>query len=133
MAPSKFKSQIEASSYHAPGGGELYRPLREKIVQQALDQGYDAESMLEHAISWADDQDPFDHVANASFPRFTSACNFRLFESFEAQLKDKFDDLMKARGIGVIVKSTQLDIKRPVSYPDAVSTTVHSSVNDGRI
>jgi hypothetical protein len=122
MAPSNFKSQLEASSYYAPGGGELYRPLREKIVKQALDQGYDEASMLEHAVSWADDQDPWGHIANASFPRFSSACNYRLFESFEAQLKDKFQDFIKARGIGVIVKSTVLDIKRPVVYPDAVSS-----------
>jgi hypothetical protein len=121
MAPSKFKSQLEASSYHAPGGGELYRPLREKIVKQALEQGYDEPSMLEHAVTWADDQDPWGHIANAMYPHFTSACNFRLFESFEEQLKEKFQDFIKARGIGVIVKTTTLDIKRPVTYPDAVS------------
>ena len=28
---------------------------------------------------------------------------------------------MKVRGIGVIVKTITLDIKRPVSYPDSVS------------
>ena len=121
MAPVKFKSQLEASSYHAPGGGELYKPLREKIVQQALDQGYDKASMLEHAVKWADDQDPWGHIMNAGFPHYTSACNYRLFESFEEHLGDKFQDLIKARGIGVIVKTTTLDIKRPVSYPDAVS------------
>ncbi|KAF1818315.1 uncharacterized protein K489DRAFT_391242 [Dissoconium aciculare CBS 342.82] len=120
MAPSKFKSQLEASSYHAPGGGELYHPLRERIVKQALDQGYDEASMLEHAVTWADDQDPWGHIANASYPRFTSACNYRLFESFEEQLKDKFQDFIKARGIGVIVKSSTMDLKRPVTYPDAL-------------
>jgi hypothetical protein len=130
MAPSNFKSQLEASSYHAPGGGELYKPLREKIVKQALDQGYDEASMLEHAVTWADDQDPWGHIANASFPRFTSACNYRLFESFEAQLKDKFQDFIKARGIGVIVKSSVLDIKRPVTYPDAVSYNGDEMLNE---
>ncbi|KAI3318405.1 hypothetical protein HD806DRAFT_315362 [Xylariaceae sp. AK1471] len=120
MAPAKFKSQLEASSYHAPGGGELYKPLREKIVSQALEQGYDEATMLEHAVSWADDQDPWGHIMNAGYPHYISACNFRLFESFEEHLKDKFQDLMKVRGIGVIVKSTILDIKRPVSYPDSV-------------
>ena len=121
MIPSKFKSQLEASSYHAPGGGELYKPLRENIVHQALAQGYDEASMMEHGVSWADDQDPWGHVKNAQFPNFVSACNFRLFESFEKHLKEKFQDLMKASGLGVIVKKTTLNIKRPVSYPDAVS------------
>ncbi|KAI2602751.1 hypothetical protein GGR54DRAFT_487851 [Hypoxylon sp. NC1633] len=120
MTPMKFKTQLEASSYHAPGGGELYKPLREKIVDQALAQGYDEASMIEHGVTWADDQDPWGHIMNAGFPHYASACNFRLFESFEEHLKDKFQDLMKVRGIGVIVKSSILDIKRPVTYPDSI-------------
>lgn len=54
MAPTKFKTQLEASSYHAPGGGELYKPLREKIVKQAIEQGYDEATMIEHGVIWAD-------------------------------------------------------------------------------
>ncbi|KAI1347665.1 hypothetical protein F5Y01DRAFT_294500 [Xylaria sp. FL0043] len=120
MAPVKFKTQLEASSYLAPGGGELYKPLREKIVSQALAQGYDEPSMMEHSVQWADDQDPWGHIMNARFPHYVSACGFRLFETFEEHLKDKFHDLMKIRGIGVIVKTFTLDIKRPVSYPDSI-------------
>ena len=121
MAPVKFKSQLEASSYHAPGGGELYKPLREGVVKQALEQGYDEATMMGHGVVWADDQDPWGHIMNAGFPHYASSCHFRLFESFEEHLKDKFQDLMKARGIGVIVKSTTLEVKRPVTYPDSVS------------
>lgn len=66
---------------------------------------------------------------NAGFPHYASACNFRLFESFEEHLKDKFQDLMKVRGIGVIVKSSTIDIKRPVSYPDSVSTHIRTTQN----
>lgn len=126
MAPPSFKSQLEASSYHAPGGGEAYKALREKVVKQALEQGYDEATMLEHAVTWADDQDPWGHIMNAGFPHYSSACNYRLFESFQEQLKDKFQDFIKARGIGVIVKTTTLDIKRPVSYPDAVCKRTQS-------
>ncbi|KAI0521397.1 hypothetical protein F5B22DRAFT_571771 [Xylaria bambusicola] len=120
MAPVKFKTQLEASSYHAPGGGELYKPLRESIVKLALEQGYDEATMMEHGVIWADDQDPWGHIKNHGFPHFASACNFRLFESFEEHLKDKFQDLMKVRGIGVIVKSSTCEIKRPVTYPDSI-------------
>ncbi|KAI1812264.1 hypothetical protein GGS20DRAFT_558821 [Poronia punctata] len=121
MAPTKFKSQLEASSYHSPGGGELYKPLREEIVRLAVAQGYDVPTMMEHGVSWADDQDPWGHIMNAGFPHYATACNFRLFESFEEYLgKEKFEDLMKVKGVGVIVKSTTLDIKRPVSYPDSI-------------
>lgn len=70
---------------------------------------------------WADDQDPFGHIMNAGFSHFASSCNFRVFESFEAQLGDKINDFINAKGIGVMVKQFTVDIKRPVSYPDSVS------------
>ncbi|KAI0151794.1 hypothetical protein GGR57DRAFT_513749 [Xylariaceae sp. FL1272] len=120
MTQPKFKSQIDESSYHAPGGGELYKPLREAIVNQALAQGYDNASMTEHGVDWAADQDPFGHVTNARFPQFVSMCNLRVFETFQEHLKDKFEDLMHARGVGCIVSGTTLSIKRSVSYPDSI-------------
>ncbi|KAI1346523.1 hypothetical protein F5Y01DRAFT_308222 [Xylaria sp. FL0043] len=83
MSPVKFKSQLEASSYHAPGGGELYKPLREKIISQALAQDYDKATIMEHGVG-------------------------------------KFKDLIKVRGISVIIRTITLDIKRPVSYPDSI-------------
>ena len=124
MAPPQFKSYLEGSSYFLPGGGELYRPLREKVVKQMTDMGFDPATMLEHGVIWADDQDPFGHMANAQFSHYTSAANFRLFESFEAQLGEKYEDLFKARGIGVITKAIAADIKRPVTYPDCVSCSI---------
>jgi hypothetical protein len=48
MAPGRFSSRLQASSYHAPGGGEAYRSLREALVKKILAQGYDEASMLEH-------------------------------------------------------------------------------------
>ncbi|KAF0319265.1 hypothetical protein GQ607_013514 [Colletotrichum asianum] len=113
-----FTSRLEASSYHAPGGGAAYQPLRESLIKKILEQGYDEETMIEHGVVWADDQDPFGHIMNAGFSHFASSCNFRVFESFEAQLGDKINDFINAKGIGVMVKQFTVDIKRPVSYPD---------------
>ena len=118
---AKFKTQLEASSYHAPGGGEAYKPLREAVVATATAMGYDTATMLEHGVVWADDQDPFAHIKNHGYSPHISACNFRLFESFEEQLGDKYEDLLKARGIGIIIRSFNLELRRPVSYPDSVS------------
>ena len=67
MAAVKFKTQLEASSYHAPGGGELYRPLREKIVKQAIEQGYDEATMMEHGVVWADGE----YMEYTLFPALT--------------------------------------------------------------
>ncbi|KAI0479445.1 hypothetical protein GGR56DRAFT_635058 [Xylariaceae sp. FL0804] len=120
MTLTKFPTQLDGSSYHAPGGGELYKPSRQKMVSQAIASGYDQATMTEHGVTWADDQDPFGHVMNAGFPHYVTTCNFRLFESFEEQLKDKFRDFIGARGIGIVIKTTILDIKNPVSYPDSI-------------
>ncbi|KAF4815957.1 hypothetical protein CGCSCA5_v006911 [Colletotrichum siamense] len=119
-----FTSRLEASSYHAPGGGAAYQPLRESLIKNILEQGYDEETMIEHGVVWADDQDPFGHIMNAGFSHFASSCNFRVFESFEAQLGDKINDFMNAKGIGVMVKKFTVDIKRPVSYPDSIICAV---------
>ncbi|KAI0107457.1 hypothetical protein GGR51DRAFT_148566 [Nemania sp. FL0031] len=120
MAQVKFKTQIEESSYHSPGGGKIYQPLREQIVNKALAQGYDEASMTEHGVDWADDQDTFGHVTNARYNHFVSTCNLRLFETFQEHLKDKFHDFINARGIGAIIKSTTLNIKKATSYPDSI-------------
>ncbi|KAF5496849.1 hypothetical protein CGCS363_v007899 [Colletotrichum siamense] len=119
-----FTSRLGASSYHAPGGGAAYQPLRENLIKKVLEQGYDEETMIEHGVVWADDQDPFGHIMNAGFSHFASSCNFRVFESFEAQLGDKINDFINAKGIGVMVKQFTVDIKRPVSYPDSIICAV---------
>lgn len=62
MAPAKFASALEASSYQAPGGGTVYAPLRKRMVDLALAMGYDEATMVECGVNWADDQDPVQHV-----------------------------------------------------------------------
>ncbi|KAF9871771.1 hypothetical protein CkaCkLH20_10705 [Colletotrichum karsti] len=120
MSRKPFSSRLEASSYHAPGGGPAYTALREKLVKQIIEQGYDADTMLEHGVVWADDQDPFGHVMGVAYSRFAAACNFRVVESFEAQLGDKVDDFINAKNVGMIVKEYTVDMKRQVSYPDSI-------------
>lgn len=120
MPSAKIVSPLEASSYHHPYGGAAYAALREQVVKTATAMGYDPTTMTEHGIVWADDQDPFGHVMGAAYPHYIAVCNFRVFESFEPQLKEKFEDLLKARGIGVITKTYTVDLLRPVSYPDSV-------------
>ena len=121
-ASSTPLSPLALSSYLSPSRGpEVYGAARERTVARATAMGYDPASMTEHGVVWADDQDPFGHVANATFPRYVSCCGFRLFESFAAQLGPAaYQDLLRARGIGVIVREYSLEIRRPVRYPDAL-------------
>ncbi|CAJ2503462.1 Uu.00g108560.m01.CDS01 [Anthostomella pinea] len=118
--PKQFGSLLEASSYQSPGGGAKYAPMRKKIVDTAVEMGYDAETMVEVGVVWADDHDPFQHIKNHQYPHWANTCNLRVFQSFEAHLKDKFKDLMAARHIGVMVKGFSLDLKAPVNFPDSI-------------
>ena len=115
---------VVASSYFHPDGGEFYKNSRQKVVAQATAMGYDAPTFREHGVDWANDQDPFGHVGGATYSRLVYSCNFRLFESFAKTLKDKYEDLYRARGVGVLTKSYSMDLKRQVTYPDSVSRSV---------
>lgn len=113
---------VVASSYFHPDGGDVYKELRQKVVMQATAMGYDVPTLTEHGVDWADDQDPFGHVGGATYSRLIYSCNFRLFESFARTLKDKYEELYRARGVGVLTKSYSMDLRRQVTYPDSVST-----------
>ena len=124
MSQSKAKTADPAiaSSYHHPDGGEVYRELRQTVVAQATAMGYDVPTFTEHGVDWAHDQDPFGHVGGATYARLVYKCNYRLFESFARTLKDKWDNMYRARGVGMLTKSYSMDLRRQVTYPDAVST-----------
>ncbi|KXH64209.1 hypothetical protein CSAL01_03872 [Colletotrichum salicis] len=77
--------------------------------------------MIEHGVTWADDQDPFGHIMNAGFSHFESTCSFRMFESFEAQLGGKVDELLNATGIGIIC-AIRLGEVRPDRYSITATT-----------
>ena len=114
---------LEASSYFHPSGGSAYAPLREKVVAQATAMGYEVATMTEHGVAWADDQDPFGHVGGATYVHLIFKCNFRVFESFAKALKHKYEGLFRATDVGVLTKTYATDLKRQVTYPDAVSPT----------
>jgi len=123
--PATFPSLLEASSYQTPGGGDLYTPLREKVIATAIAMGYDRETMVECGVTWSDDHDPFQHVKNHAYPHYITICNMRVLYSFEKQLKDRFKDFMNTRHIGSVVKSLTLNLIRPVKFPDSLIVANH--------
>ncbi|KAG9228057.1 hypothetical protein BJ875DRAFT_390207, partial [Amylocarpus encephaloides] len=55
----------------------------------------------------------FRHVKNHAYPHYPFQCNSPGFESFKEFLgKAGFEDLMQARGIRVVVKSSTLNLMR---------------------
>lgn len=118
----KPATHLERSSFQHPNGGDCFRSQREKVVQGASSMGFECDTMSEYPLSWAGDQDPFGHVALGAYLPILSRCGHRIFESFQGPLGEKYDDLIQARGIGVVTKSVNLNLKSPLAYPDSVGT-----------
>lgn len=72
MAPPKFSSELEASSYQSPDGGAAYAPLRKKVIETVVAMGYDRATMVECGVNWSDDHDPFQHVKNHAYPHYVN-------------------------------------------------------------
>ncbi|KAJ8070317.1 hypothetical protein OCU04_000697 [Sclerotinia nivalis] len=127
MAPvAKFRSALESSSYQSPDGGSAYAPLREKMIGAATAMGYDTATMVECGVSWAEDHDTQHHVRTAAYVQYVNQCRIREFLSFEPFLgKEKFQDLMRFRGIGPVVKNFTANLKRPVKFPDSLIVATH--------
>lgn len=115
-----FANPLEASSYSHPTASCVYTPLRENIVKTATLMGYDYESLTEIGIDWSLDQDSNNHVSVIAYPRYFSAGNMRLLESFGGVMGDKYADMLRGRGIGPMVRGYTMDLRRPAFYPDAV-------------
>lgn len=82
--------------------------------------GYDYDSLTEIGIDWSLDQDSNNHVSVIAYPRYFSAGNMRLLESFGGVMGDKYADMLRGRGIGPMVSGYTMDLRRPAFYPDAV-------------
>jgi hypothetical protein len=115
-----FKSALEASSYQSPDLDGPFHHLRQKVVQAMVDQGIERSTLVEHGVSWAEDQDPFGHVMGQTYPHVISKTFTRLLESFQEVLKDKFSELVAGRGISVMTNRCNLTAIQMVKYPDLV-------------
>jgi hypothetical protein len=117
---SDFVDPLAASSYFHPSGSAEYAPLRTAVVEEATSMGYEVLTMTEHGVAWSDDQDPFGHVSGATYMHLIIQANFRVLESFAKPLKTKYDEFIRARGVGILNKAYNTNIKRQVVYPDCV-------------
>lgn len=127
MAPvAKFSSALESCSYQSPDGGSAYAPLREKMICAATAMGYDTATMVECGINWAEDHDTLHHAKISAYLQFINQCRIREFLSFEPFVgKEKFQDMIRFRGIGFFIRNFTVDLKRPVKFPDSLIVASH--------
>ncbi|CAD6448134.1 5011f744-5173-4666-a061-04df853f3a23 [Sclerotinia trifoliorum] len=74
----------------------------------------------------AEDHDTLHHVKSSTYLQYVNHCRIREFLSFEPFLgKEKFQEMMRFRGIGPAVKNFAVDFKRPMKFPDSLIVASH--------
>lgn len=133
--PEPKSARLAASSYLSPyarhgaprphPNTDPYAPLRARALSTLEAMGFDADTMVEHGVLWAEHQDPFGHVMQAQFMSFMGASWIRALESYDEFLSpEELEGIMQAKTMAPMVRRLEVEIKRQVKYPDVVS--VHS-------
>ena len=126
LAKSAYLSPYSRSG--APGphpNTDPYASLRSQALTKLEAMGYDPKTMVEHSILWAEHQDPFNHVMQSQYMAFLGTAFHRVMESYDEFLTEReYEDMVTGRSVIPALRKYELDIRRQVKYPDAVSIVV---------
>jgi hypothetical protein len=83
--------------------------------------GFDSASFWEQPVVWGD-HDAFQHVNNVRYVRFFESGRMRLMSCIGEELggQAQADAFLRARGISFILKSIEINFRKPVRYPDTL-------------
>ncbi|KAI1357428.1 hypothetical protein F5Y08DRAFT_163803 [Xylaria arbuscula] len=129
--PKSAKSRLAESAYSSPysragapqphPNGDPYELLRRSALERLEAMGYDPKTMVERGIIWAEDQDPFGHVAQGQYMHFFGTCFHRVMESYDEFLtQQEYDDMINAKSVIPAVRKYEISIRRQVTYPDSL-------------
>jgi hypothetical protein len=105
-----------------------YAHLRAQAIWTLEATGFDSCTMVERGVVWAEDQDPFGHVMQSRYMQFLGMCFHRVMESYDEYLSEtEYEDMLGDKSVVPMVSKYELEIKRQVTYPDAVRTPGDSS------
>jgi len=119
-----------ASPYHIPEGSKGpaspdERPATLSAAEEGRayfeDRGFDSTSFWEQPIAWGD-HDAFQHVNNVRYIRFFESSRIRWIGSIGEEVGGpaQADAFLRARGISFILKSIEVNFRKPVQYPDTL-------------
>ncbi|KAJ3277605.1 hypothetical protein HK104_003167, partial [Borealophlyctis nickersoniae] len=82
-------------------------------------------SVINLAVQWGE-QDAYGHLNNCIYPRYFESARIAYFDHILAPhlSRTAYTSFIRARGVGPILKSTTVNYRRPVTYPDTVSVGV---------
>ncbi|KAJ3905985.1 Thioesterase/thiol ester dehydrase-isomerase [Lentinula edodes] len=108
--PESSNMQSDTSSFQ-----QLVEQGRMKLVQA----GFHHPTIWEQPIAWGD-QDSFQHVNNVQYVRYFESSRILWMNHLGHRLggPDEAEALRKGKGISLIIKSLNVNYRRPVTYPD---------------
>lgn len=121
------KAKAEAEQAAGPsqvGPGHLNEKelanLIGKAKEKLIKDGFHGPSIWPQIIAWGD-HDQFQHVNNVHFSKFIESNRMLFFSLISQQMgAERHDDIVKGKGVGIILSSLAIRFKRPVLYPDTI-------------
>ncbi|THH16688.1 hypothetical protein EW146_g3991 [Bondarzewia mesenterica] len=85
------------------------------------EQGYDPDSFWDQPIVWGD-HDAFQHVNNVRYVRFFESGRMHWISAIGHKLggQDRAQKMLSAKGVSFILKSIEVNFRRPVRFPDTL-------------
>lgn len=97
------------------------RSLAENARTKLISMGYDAGSLWEQGIVWGH-HDSFRHVNNAHYLRFIESARMVWLMALGKVLggEERVKAMLAGQGVSIILKSTNVNFRRPVTFPDTL-------------
>ncbi|PWN32891.1 uncharacterized protein FA14DRAFT_79150 [Meira miltonrushii] len=91
-----------------------------KGKERLIKDGFHGASIWPQIIAWGD-HDQFQHVNNVHFSKFIESNRMLFFSLVSKQMgEERHDDIVKGKGVGIILSSLAIRFRRPVLYPDTI-------------
>ncbi|KAJ4474913.1 HotDog domain-containing protein [Lentinula aciculospora] len=115
--PPESISESSSVLSNAPAFDQLLAQGLTKLVQG----GFHHPTIWEQPVAWGD-QDSFQHVNNVQYVRYFESSRIRWMIHLGNRLGGpaKAEALRKGKGISLIIKSLNINYRRPVTYPDTL-------------
>ncbi|KAJ8586164.1 hypothetical protein M405DRAFT_373664 [Rhizopogon salebrosus TDB-379] len=107
----------QPSESNPTAGSSPAANARAKLISM----GYDAGSLWEQSIVWGH-HDAFRHVNNAHYLRFIESGRMVWLMAFGKALggEERVKEMLAGQGISLILKSININFRRPVTFPDTL-------------
>ncbi|KAF9068414.1 hypothetical protein BDP27DRAFT_1364136 [Rhodocollybia butyracea] len=116
-SPEDIQEMTQEQSNSSLSFDQLLEQGRTKLAEA----GFHRPSIWEQPVAWGD-QDPFQHVNNVRYVRYFESSRIHWMVHLGQRLggPSKAEALLKGKGISLIIKSLNINYRRPVTYPDTL-------------